>query len=99
MCADLDMTVTVGLLDCEGRRFQAADAKLNGAYKAAMASLPPDRQSALRLEQRAWLADRDPGCEAEATKDGMGGTAATLGAAGCRANRTETRAAQVAAFR
>lgn len=99
MCADVDMTTTAGMLDCEGRRFQTADAKLNSAYKAAMASLPPDRQTALRVEQRAWLADRDPGCEVEVTKDGMGGTAATLGAAGCRANRTETRAAQIAAFR
>jgi uncharacterized protein YecT (DUF1311 family) len=98
-CAGVDMATTAGMLECAGLEFAAADARLNAVYKAAMARLSDDRQQALRAEQRAWVAARDPGCEAEATRDGMGGSAAALEMAGCRANRTEKRAAEVAAFK
>lgn len=98
-CAGEDMSTTAGMMSCANKRFTTADTKLNEAYKATMARLAPDRQQALRAEQRAWVAARDPACEAEATRDGMGGTAATLEMEGCRANRTEARTAEVASFR
>lgn len=45
----------------------AQDARLNAAYREAMARLDPAGQTGLRNEERAWIRQRDEGCDASAT--------------------------------
>lgn len=99
ICAGLDTSTTVGASDCQGRYFKQADDALNANYKAAMARLPADLKTALRKEQRAWLAVRDSGCVTEVEQRGLGGTAADLEIAGCVTGKTRARAAELAAYR
>jgi len=97
-CSSIDTKTNAGLMECEERKFMAADATLNVAYKAAMTRLEPERQVALRAEQRTWVAGRDSGCQQDEERAGIGGTAATLNIIGCRATRTDERTAKVKAF-
>ena len=97
-CADLELSSTHGLMLCANRHFQDADARLNAAYKLTMGRLPAARATALRDDQRAWLAKLRPECAAEQEAEGMGGTAATLNAVGCATKRTAERTQQIAAF-
>ena len=53
------------ILQCAGGISAREDARLNRAYKAAMARLTPPRQRALRETQRRWIKDRDAQCQAE----------------------------------
>lgn len=99
LCAGIDTATTAGALECEDRHFKAADDQLNANYKAAMARMAPDRQAVLRAEQRAWLAGRDTGCQAEAQQQGLGGTSVTLAVAGCVTQKTAARAAELAGAR
>lgn len=47
-----------------------ADAKLNAAYKAAMATLEDNEKEALKKDQRAWLAYRDDMAKAQVKQAG-----------------------------
>ena len=98
-CEATQLATTVGMLSCQQHKFGQADLALNAAYKAAMGTLPDDRKLALQTAQGAWLAARDPECQAEATADGMGGTAATLNFEGCRLERTAKRTAEIQGFK
>jgi uncharacterized protein YecT (DUF1311 family) len=73
--------------------------KLNAAYKSTMMRLPQERQAALRVEQRTWVARRDGGCQADEERAGMGGTAATLNIIGCQAARTVESTVNIETFR
>lgn len=68
------------------------DARLNRAYKAAMARLPAPRQQALRVEQRRWIKDRDAQCKPEF--DGGGAQAEIYGTA-CIAGMAHDRALEL----
>jgi uncharacterized protein YecT (DUF1311 family) len=48
-----------GLRECIDRATGVQDRRLNRAYRAALARLKPARQRSLRVEQRAWLRERD----------------------------------------
>lgn len=65
------------------------DARLNRAYQAALAVLPPNRQQALRVEQRKWIKDRDADCLKEYE---MGGSGASAFLTACHLFWTESRA-------
>jgi len=97
-CNGIDMQTNAGLMECAERKFMAADAALNVAYKAAMTRLASAQQATLRAEQRTWVAGRDSGCQRDEERAGIGGTAATLNIIGCRATRTVERTAKVEAF-
>lgn len=67
------------------------DARLNAAYRAAMAGLDFSRQKdALRKAQKAWLAFRDASCASVADADW--GPASNLDSERCRLRRTAERA-------
>jgi len=80
------------LLQCAGGINAREDARLNRAYKAATARLPPPRQQALRLAQRRWIKDRDAECQPEF--DGGSAQAGIYGTA-CIARITHDRALEL----
>lgn len=58
-------TVQLGM--CEQTEMAAQDARLNKAYQQVMGQLAknPQKQMALRGEQRSWLRERDYGCKVD----------------------------------
>jgi len=80
------------LLQCAAGIGDREDARLNRAYKAALARLTPPRQQALRATQRRWIKDRDAQCQAEF--DGGGAQAEIYGTA-CVARITHDRALEL----
>jgi uncharacterized protein YecT (DUF1311 family) len=89
---------------CAQADWEAADAELNAAYKAARvsmqradASLPAAQRGgevALRDAQRAWIAFRDNACAAEGWQF-HGGSAEPMVIYGCRARLTRARTADL----
>ena len=47
---------------CGSPQLAAADAAMGAAFAALAKTLPPAQQTALKLNQRAWITDRDGGC-------------------------------------
>ncbi|MFN5997917.1 MAG: lysozyme inhibitor LprI family protein [Paracoccaceae bacterium] len=94
----------VDLNTCAYQDWEAADARLNAAYKRAIAlledwdaNLPADERGgakALREAQRAWITFRDKACEAEGYAF-KGGSAEPLLVYGCMRLLTEERAAHL----
>ena len=94
----------VELNACAHDDWQAADAELNNAYKAAMAAMramdaaqPPELQGAadaLRSAQRAWITFRDANC-ASAGYPMRGGSAEPLLIYGCLGRMTRERTAEL----
>jgi uncharacterized protein YecT (DUF1311 family) len=75
---------------CADRDFRAADAQLNGAYRAAMARLDSDGRDRLRAEERDWIAGRDRHCNAEAAEE-RGGSIFPMVYSGCLTEMTKAR--------
>ena len=75
---------------CAVGDYKKADDALNATYKAVMAALSADKQTALRTEQRTWLKKRDAQCNKEADEY-KGGSMAPLIKFGCLANSTDKR--------
>ena len=91
--ACIDAAKSTGdMIDCANAEAQQQDARLNAAYKAAMAS---NNKDALRAAQRQWIKDRDSQC---APSEG-GGQMAGLEAADCVATMTAARADELEAMR
>ena len=80
------------ILQCAGGISAREDARLNRAYKAALARLTPPRRQALRMAQRRWIKDRDAQCRAEF--EGGGAQAGIYGTA-CVAGITHDRALEL----
>jgi uncharacterized protein YecT (DUF1311 family) len=107
VACDRAMT-TVELNACAEREFEVADAKLNAAYKKALAFIklsggdkPYDAASweaALRTSQKAWLAYRDADCDGLMPMSWGGGTGTTSAVFGCRTTKTETRTQELIAI-
>lgn len=101
-CANAMDQVTMNA--CAYGDWQAADADLNRAYRAAMDTLqdwdsylPAGQRGAakaLKEGQRAWITFRDKTCEAEGFAM-RGGSAEPLLVYGCMARLTEQRAADL----
>jgi uncharacterized protein YecT (DUF1311 family) len=95
------------LNQCAYADWEAADAKLNTAYRLAInmlegwdADLPAEEQGgaeALREAQRAWITFRDKACEAEGYAM-KGGSAEPLLVYGCMRLVTEERSAHLEAM-
>lgn len=77
------------ILDCVARILDREDARLNRAYKAALARLRAPQQAALRAEQRQWIKDRDAECENE---EDQGAAQASIYQTICHAEWTDARA-------
>lgn len=105
---DCDNAVTQqDMNQCAYADWESADAKLNAAYKRAMAvmtqwdaDLPEAEQggaAALKEAQRAWITFRDKACEAEGYAM-KGGSAEPLLVYGCMRQLTEDRTGQLTGF-
>ncbi|MFB2934189.1 lysozyme inhibitor LprI family protein [Aerosakkonemataceae cyanobacterium BLCC-F154] len=79
---------------CAGIEYRNADQKLNQVYQKLLLRLPASRKQKLILAQRAWITFRDANCEFERSQF-EGGTMAPAAKAGCLANLTKTRTAQI----
>ncbi|BBL71381.1 lysozyme inhibitor LprI family protein [Methylogaea oryzae] len=92
-CMDKAAGITSAMLDCIGAETKLQDARLNKAYQALMATLPPARKQQLQEAQRAWLQYRDANCGFYA--DPAGGAIATVNASDCFLSATAGRAKEL----
>jgi uncharacterized protein YecT (DUF1311 family) len=88
-CVKASDGVTLALNNCIGTEYDFQDKRLNTAYRRLRTSLPPERRTTLRDDERAWISQRDKTC----TPDGSGGTASMLDSNQCRLDQTAARAA------
>lgn len=95
-CMDASGSTTVGMVDCMSAEAEIWDTQLNANYKKLMASLQPDRQTALKGAQRAWIKFRDANCDF--AYDPNGGSMARLSANDCFLRMTAERAEELASF-
>lgn len=91
----LDLGSTTAMAACLDREAQAADRRLNAAYRAARARIPAKQAVSLQTAQRAWIAFRDANCRAYAAGEG---TITQVETAQCRLNTTTARAAELENF-
>jgi uncharacterized protein YecT (DUF1311 family) len=96
-CMDKSEGITVNIRDCQGTEYQAQDARLNSAYRAVMAGLPPDRQAALRDEERSWVKTKKQTCD-HAGDDDAGGTLQDVSISDCYMRETAKRANYIQAY-
>ncbi|CAN5249627.1 hypothetical protein BH10PSE1_BH10PSE1_24690 [soil metagenome] len=86
--------VSVAMGGCFNRELSAQDARLNSAYRDAMARLDETGRAKLRLEERAWIRERDNGCREAAT----GGTIDLVEIPGCLLEETVRRRLELEAM-
>lgn len=85
---------TASMSACGQAELKREDARLNQAYKQAMASLEPAQQGKLRDAQRLWLKYRDANCALYYTL--TGGTMDILNGGACTLDMTKARADELA---
>ena len=79
---------------CAGEDYQAADAKLNQAYKDLVGRNDDKGRKLLQVAQRAWIAFRDAEC-AYTTADSEGGSIHPMEVSQCLTELTEQRTKQM----
>ena len=87
---------TAEMRACQQLGLAEVDARLNAAYRRAMAALAPDRQEKLRRSERAWITFRDLDCDVHVGADT--GTLATIEVGSCLIDRREQRIRDLAEF-
>lgn len=92
-CIDAAAGAMPDMIGCSNKEATLQDARLNVAYKAAMAAIAD--KDGLRAKQRQWIKARDRECALD--KDG--GQAAALTSYDCVATKTAQRAAELEAIR
>ena len=80
-CMDKSGGITSSMIECIVTEEKLQDARLNKAYKALSADLPPARKKQLLEAQRAWIKFRDANCSFYNDPDG--GSMARVGANDC----------------
>jgi uncharacterized protein YecT (DUF1311 family) len=90
-CVDGSEGVTLTMNNCLGAEYDYQDKRLNDAYQWLRKSLSGSARTALRDEERAWMASRDKSC----APDPDGGTATMLDANQCQLHKTAARAAEL----
>lgn len=85
---------TLDIVDCLGRLSAGWDARLNGAYQAAVRAGDGGAEPPLRAAERAWLEYRWQRC---AYVSAVPGTIAQVTAADCLVHMTKARAERLAA--
>ena len=92
-CMDKSRGVTMGMIDCIAAETSRQDARLNKAYKTAMAAQSPERKKQLQDAQRAWIKFRDANCGFYYDPDG--GSMARVSANDCVMTSTANRAQEL----
>jgi len=95
-CMDKSGGVTMGMIDCIAAETSHQDARLNQAYKAAMAAQSTERKKQLKAAQRAWIQFRDANCSFYGDPDG--GSMARVSANNCVMTSTAQRAQELEGF-
>ena len=99
-------STTVAMTQCAALDADAAEAKLNAAYKALVKNLSqPDTatdnytlmRQKLQAAQRAWIKFRDADCDA-VYQVNSSGTLRGLAAVGCKRQRAEQRTRELQAY-
>ena len=80
---------TYGMVECAAGELKIQDARLNTAYRKAMAGLNARQKTKLQAAQRAWIAFRDAECAAYQDEDW--GTISRIDAANCVLTMTVKR--------
>ena len=90
-CANAQDQATMD--QCAGKNFDAADKKLNDAYKQIQARFKDDAASKKLLvdAQRAWVAFRDAECKFQGGPIGMAGSVYPMVVANCQTSLTNDR--------
>ena len=96
-CMGKSGNTTMGMVECITDEVRLQDARLNKAYKALMADLPPARQAQLQQVQRTWIKYRDANCGFYNDPDG--GSLARVSANDCMMTTTTSRASELESFR
>lgn len=86
--------VSVAMGGCFNEELGRQDARLNAAYKAAMARLGTTGKTWLQAEERKWIAERDADCQAQRT----GGTIDMVEVPSCLVDETIRRRLQLEAM-
>ena len=94
----MEAGINMEILMCVSGLTQVQDARLNRAYKAAMARLKPERKTALRSAQRAWIASLDAECGAY-TDEAEFGQQGKIDAEVCVLDQTRERASELERYR
>ncbi|THF67599.1 DUF1311 domain-containing protein [Pseudothauera nasutitermitis] len=92
-CIDDAAGAMPDMIECSNKESVRQDARLNAAYKTAMAATAD--KDGLRSRQRQWIKERDQECALD--KDG--GQAAMLTSYDCVATKTANRATELEAAR
>ena len=94
---DKSGATTMGMIECITEEARLQDVRLNKAYKALMADLPPARQAQLQQVQRSWIKYRDANCGFY--NDPEGGSLARVSANDCMMSTTTRRASELESLR
>lgn len=96
---------TVEINQCLDRELARADARLNDAYRGAMARVAAttgidekvrrEWREALQDAQRRWIAFRDADCKGPVAYAWYGGTGAAAAVLACLIEKTETRTGEL----
>ena len=92
-CMKKAQGTTPGIRDCLSSEHAYQDKRLNTVYKKLMGSLSPDKRTALRDEERQWIAFRDKFC----AMDPEPGQGQELEADECLVDQTADRATELEA--
>lgn len=87
--------VDPAMQDCIGNEYEYQDGRLNAAYAKLKRTLEDAEMTALRTEQRGWIAGRDAKCVWDAKTEG---SAQRLQANQCRLDATAVRAGELEAM-
>ncbi len=96
-CMDKSGGITSNIINCIVTENKLQDARLNKAYKALGADLPPARKTQLLEAQRAWIKFRDTNCNFYDDPDG--GSMARVSANDCVMRATTERARELEALK
>lgn len=94
-CLEAAGGVDPAMQDCIGSEYEYQDGRLNAAYAKLKRTLGESGMTALRTEQRAWIAERDAKCVWDAKTEG---SAQRLQANQCRLDATAVRAGELEAM-
>lgn len=100
-CTDASGGITVEMMNCNGVEIDYQDARLNRAYKRAMARLTPAQRLVLRTSERKWLRERESNCARENDESGLGneGTLAMVIFSTCIMSEITSRANWLETYR
>ncbi len=87
--------VDPAMQECIGSEYEYQDGRLNAAYAKLKRTLGDPEMTALRSEQRGWIAERDAKCVWDAKTEG---SAQRLQANQCRLDATALRAGELEAM-